>query len=613
MRPDFILKNVMVYQTFRQCFEKRDVAVAGETFYCISPAISYPGVEERDGKGRYMLPGLVDIHMHIESSMTYPGEFSRITLPYGVTTVVADAHEMANVFGMDGIRAFMAQKTKQDIFWAIPSSVPATNEKLETAGAALGVKEISEMASLDGVLCLGEIMNYKDLSAEGESRTRALIDVCRKAGKNLRIEGHCPGLTGTDLNRFIYEGVDADHTQQTPQSVMEKTELGMFLELQFKSLTPEVVKTVCDHELYENVALVTDDTMADKLLTGHLNKIIETAVRAGMPMEKAIYCATWTPSRRMHLDDRGMIAPGKIADFMLLDSLDGIEPVVVYKKGECVYCRADEVCSAAKGRKAQEVCAVAAGCGAEAAKMQAAGISKVRADKSGQAAAPVAAACSFPDSFYRTINCRPAEISDFVLKAEKPDAKWAEVNVMKIGAFGTATTPVKRRVEVKDGVLDWKSAGLSLAVVFERYGKNGNIGYGFVEGALTKPGAVATTWSHDSHNLFVLGTDENDMKLAQRRVLELQGAYVVFAGGKSLAEARLTIGGIVSDQPIEVLGQELKEVRAAMEGLGYVNNNVIMSMSTLCLPVSPKLKLTDHGLLTVPGQEHVPLVEKYGK
>ena len=582
MRPDFILKNVMVYQTFRQCFEKRDVAVAGEKFYCVSPAISYPGVREIDGKGRYMLPGLVDIHMHIESSMTYPGEFSRITLPYGVTTVVADAHEMANVFGMDGIRAFMAQKTKQDIFWAIPSSVPATNEKLETAGASLGVKEISEMASLDGVLCLGEIMNYKDLSAEGESRTRDLINVCRNAGKNLRIEGHCPGLTGADLNRFIYEGVDADHTQQTPQSVMGKTELGMFLELQFKSLTPEVVKTVCDNELYENVALVTDDTMADKLLTGHLNKIIETAVRAGMPMEKAIYCATWTPSRRMHLDDRGMIAPGKIADFMLLDSLDGIDPVVVYKKGECVYCKADEVCGAAKGRKAQEACAVAA-------------------------------ACSFPASFYHTINCRPAEISDFVLKAEDPDAKWAEVNVMKIGTFGTATTPVKCRVEVKDGVLDWKSAGLSLAVVFERYGKNGNIGYSLVEGALTKPGAVATTWSHDSHNLFVLGTDENDMKLAQRRVLELQGAYVVFAEGRSLAEAGLTIGGIVSDQPIEVLGQELKEVRTAMEGLGYVNNNVVMSMSTLCLPVSPKLKLTDHGLLTVPGQEHVPLVEKYGK
>ena len=602
MRPDFILKNVMVYQTFRQCFEKRDVAVAGEKFYCISPAISYPGVEERDGKGRYMLPGLVDIHMHIESSMTYPGEFSRITLPYGVTTVVADAHEMANVFGMDGIRAFMAQKTKQDIFWAIPSSVPATNEKLETSGASLGVKEVSEMAAEDGVLCLGEIMNYKDLSAEGESRTRDMIRACRNAGRNLRIEGHCPGLTGADLNRFIYEGVDADHTQQTPQSVLEKSELGMFLELQFKSLTPEVVKTVCDNALYENVALVTDDTMPDKLLLGQLNKIIETAVKAGMPMEKAIYCATWTPARRMHLDDRGMIAPGKIADFMLLDSLDGIEPVVVYKRGECMYCKCDgdAACGAGKER------AGAADCGAEAAE-----VSTAQVEKNG--AVPAAAACSFPESFYHTVKCRPAELSDFVLKAEDPDAAWAEVNVMKIGTFGTATTPVKRKVAVKDGVLDWKSAGLSLAVVFERYGKNGNIGYGLVEGVLTQPGAVATTWSHDSHNLFVLGTDEEDMKLAQRRVLELQGAYVVYAGGKSLAEARLTIGGIVSDQPVEVLGQELKEVRAAMEGLGYENNNVIMSMSTLCLPVSPKLKLTDHGLLTVPGQERVPLIERYGK
>ena len=445
-------------------------------------------------------------------------------------------------------------------------------------------------------------MNYKDLSAEGESRTRDMIRACRNAGRNLRIDGHCPGLTGADLNRFIYEGVDADHTQQTPQSVLEKSELGMFLELQFKSLTPEVVKTVCDNALYENVALVTDDTMPDKLLLGQLNKIIETAVKAGMPMEKAIYCATWTPARRMHLDDRGMIAPGKIADFMLLDSLDGIEPVVVYKRGECVYCKCDgdAACGAGKER------AGAADCGAEAAEMSTAQVGK-------NGAVPAAAACSFPESFYHTVKCRPAELSDFVLKAEDPDAAWAEVNVMKIGTFGTATTPVKRKVAVKDGVLDWKSAGLSLAVVFERYGKNGNIGYGLVEGALTKPGAVATTWSHDSHNLFVLGTDEEDMKLAQRRVLELQGAYVVYAGGKSLAETRLTIGGIVSDQPVEVLGQELKEVRAAMEGLGYENNNVIMSMSTLCLPVSPKLKLTDHGLLTVPGQERVPLVERYGK
>lgn len=133
----------------------------------------------------------------------------------------------------------------------------------------------------------------------------------------MRIEGHCPGLSGEELNRFIYEGVDADHTQQTPQSVLEKTDLGMFLELQLKSLRPEVVKVVCENQLYENVALVTDDTMADKLVKSQLNGIVKAAIEAGMPVEKAIYCATWTPARRMHLDDRGMIAPGKIADFAL--------------------------------------------------------------------------------------------------------------------------------------------------------------------------------------------------------------------------------------------------------------------------------------------------------
>ena len=165
---------------------------------------------------------------------------------------------------------------------------------------------------------------------------------------------------------------------------------------------------------------------------------------------------------------------------MLLDSLDGIEPVVVYKRGECVYCKCDgdAACGAGKER------AGAADCGAEAAEMSTAQVGK-------NGAVPAAAACSFPESFYHTVKCRPAELSDFVLKAEDPDAAWAEVNVMKIGTFGTATTPVKRKVAVKDGVLDWKSAGLSLAVVFERYGKNGNIGYGLVEGVLTQPGAVA--------------------------------------------------------------------------------------------------------------------------
>ena len=565
MKVDFVVKDAWVFMTYRQCFEKRDVAVAGEKIYAVSPAICYPDVTTIDGSGMYMIPGLVDIHMHIESSMTYPAEFSRITLPYGVTTVVADAHEIANVFGMDGIRWFMGQETKLDIFYAIPSSVPATNDSLETSGAGIGEAQVRELARDSRVLCLGEVMNFKDLTSDGDTLIKRLVGICRGRDirDSIRIEGHCPKISGEDLCRFIYEGVDADHTQQTPGSVLEKTDMGMFMELQHKSLTPEVVDTVCRHGLYENVALITDDTMPDQLLKGQLNQIVGHAVKNGMPVEKAIYCATFTPARRMHLDDRGMIGPGKLADFVLLRDLEHFQPAAVFKRGELVY-----------------------------------------GERLGTDYA------SIPEAFYHSVNCNRAMEEDFRLKTDKPCSR-VKVNVMKIQAHGTFTSRVIRELDVKDGAICWKEAGLSLAVMFERYGKNGNISFGLVEGALRKPGAIATTWSHDSHNLLVLGTCEQDMAAAQNRVIELQGGYVAAEHGRVMAEARLPVGGILYDGPVEELASDLGRVRQAMRELGYENNNEIMSMSTLGLPVSPELKLTDYGLLDVRSQEPRPLIEEY--
>lgn len=565
---DFIVKNAMVFMTFRQCFEKRDVAVAGGHIYAVAPSLSYPGVKTIDGTGKYMIPGLIDIHMHIESSMTYPAEFSRITLPYGVTTVVADAHEIANVFGIEGIRWFMGQKTEQDIFCAIPSSVPATNQRLETSGAAIREEEVRELAEDGRALCLGEVMNFKDLTSDEDTLIKRLIRICKG---RMRIEGHCPKLSGEDLCRFIYEGVDADHTQQTPESVLEKTDLGMFLELQLKSLTKEVVDTVCKNHLYENIALITDDTMPDKLLEGHLNQILKHAVTMGMPVEKAIYCTTYTPARRMHLDDRGIIGPGKIADFVLLDDLERFNPRAVFKGGRCVF-----DCGSNDDRVYGTDCRVA----------------------------------TFPKAFYHSVQCKKAEVEDFILRVDKT-CNAVNVNVMKIHSFGTATSAAVRTLDIKNGIICWKEAGLSLAVIFERYGKNGNISYGLVEGALKKPGAVAATWSHDSHNLLVLGTSEEDMVVSQNRALEMQGGYVAACGGQVLAEATLPIGGIIFDGPVERLADQLGRVRKAMRDLGYENNNEIMSMSTLSLPVSPELKLTDYGLLDVKSQERAPLIKEY--
>ena len=588
MRADFVIKNAWVFMTYRQCFEKRDVAVAGESFYCVSPAISYPGVREVDGSGKYLIPGLIDIHMHIESSMTYPQEFSRITLPYGVTTVVADAHEIANVFGLEGIRCFMEQKTPQDIFYAIPSSVPATNETLETAGASIGEAEVRRLAEDERVLCLGEVMNFKDLTADEDTLIKRLIRCCRESSGNKRIEGHCPALSGEDLCRFIYEGVDADHTQQTPESVVEKADLGMFLELQLKSLTEDVVRAVCNNGLYENVALVTDDTMPDRLLKGQLNRIVKAAVKAGMPVEKAIYCATFTPARRMHLDDRGLIGPGKLADFVVLRDLESFEPEAVFKSGKCVF-----------------------------EEMDAAGVwSGVMGERVAADGRDIPEDCNVPDAplfpahFYHSVRCKKAEPGDFTLRVDVPCAA-VRVNVMKIRTFGTFTEQAVRTLPVKDGEICWEGSGLTLAALFERYGKNGNISYGLVEGAFTGRGAAATTWSHDSHNLLVLGTAAKDMCAAQNRVLELQGGYVAAEGGRVTAEAGLPVGGIINDGPVEALAKQLGRVREAMRRLGYENNNEIMSMSTLCLPVSPSLKLTDFGLLEVKTQRRVALIQAY--
>lgn len=565
---DFIIKGAWVYMTFRRCFEKRDVAVSGALIAEVAPEIvtDNPKVKVVDGQGKYLIPGLIDIHMHIESSMTYPEEFSRLALLHGTTTVVADAHEIANVFGLEGTKAFAEQKTELDIFYAIPSSVPSTSNELETSGGEIGEREAAQMLDDDRVLCLGEVMNFQSLVAgpeqagPGGTKIQRLIAMCRRQrGRDIRIEGHCPKISGRDLNRFIFAGVDADHTQQTAESVIEKTDLGMFLELQLKSLTPSVAEAVTKNKIYDNIALITDDTMPDQLIGGQLNRVVRAAVRAGIPVEQAIYCATWTPARRMHLDDRGMIGPGKLADLVLLDDLESFRPVQVFKSG----------------RPAER---------AEWKKPE------------------------FPPHFYCSVKCRNAVLDDFVLRAERTQTE-VTANVMQIGTFGTATKHVQRQLPVKDGVICWQEAGLCLAVLFERHGKNGNIAYGLVEGAFRKPGAAASSWSHDSHNLLVLGNSPEDMVLAQNRVAELQGAYVAAGNGRILAEAQLDVGGILSSGPVEELAENLGRVRAAMRELGYENNNEIMSMATLTLPVSPALKMTDYGLLDVKSQQKVKLIE----
>jgi adenine deaminase len=548
-----ILEGARVFNVFRRRFEDKSVLVRGGIVAELSGDLDPPRGEERiDASGAWLVPGLVDVHMHIESSMTTPSEFSRAVLPFGTTTVVADPHEVANVFGLPGIRAFMAERTRLDIFYAIPSSVPSTNPALETTGGLIGPEELADLARDERVLCLGEVMNAKELLAEGDTRTKRLVGRFRRERPLSPIEGHCPGLGGRELSAFIAAGVWSDHTKQTPESMLEKIDSGMFIELQRKSIDRPNIAALVGAGLYEQVCLVTDDVMPDRLVRGHLNLNVALAIEAGMRPEDAIYCATYTPSRHMGLRDRGSIAPGRKADFVLLDDLETFSIRAVYKDGVAV-----------------------------------------EPDRDRREAGP---APGFPPSFYTSIRRGLVSESDF---EARPGLSGAEVDcvTIRIDPGSTATSRGSVRCALRDGLVQWRESGLSLLAVVERYGRGAPIPLAFVEGGLSGDGAVAASWAHDHHNILAMGSSTGDLALAVNAVIGEQGGYVVARGGKIVANARLPVGGIVSDAPIEELAREIGEVREAMRGLGYLHADEIMSFSTLSLLASPALKMSDKGLV----------------
>lgn len=326
MKIDLILRNAQVYNSYYKKFIKGDVGILeGKVLFvdCKNNINSEP-TEEIDCKGGYLIPGLIDIHMHIESSMTTPEIFTNEIKKYGVTTIVAEPHEIANVCGRDGIEEFIKSEGNCpiDIFYGIPSSVPSTNEKLETTGAVLNFEEMKAISNMDKVICVGEVMNYAGVIKDNNLEISKFLKYVRETRQDLVIEGHCPRLLGEELSKFLYLGINGDHTEHNLDEIKERFENGMFVEIQEKMLKDEILEHIIINNLYENMCFVTDDIMPDYLINnGHLNNIVKCAVEKGFKVEDAIYCATMTPAKRMRLFDRGVIAPGKIADILLIDDI----------------------------------------------------------------------------------------------------------------------------------------------------------------------------------------------------------------------------------------------------------------------------------------------------
>lgn len=567
-KVSLLIKNAKVFNSYLKKFIPADVSVQDGKFYYIDREQSQPFAADEvlDAKGMYMIPGLIDIHMHIESSMMTPGPFGNCLAEYGVTTIVSEPHEIANVKGMRGILEMIsaAKDTPIDIYYGIPSSVPSTSEALETTGGVIDFASMKHLLEEKDVVCVGEIMNYRQIIRENDLEISRFLDYLRSERPGYVIEGHCPSLTGLDLAKFLYLGINGDHTEHTLEEVRQRIENGMFFEMQDKMLKEDVIAYIRDNHLFEYVSFVTDDTMADTLFEeGQLNAVVEKAIRKGFPLEQAIYCATYTPSRRMHLYDRGAIAPGLIADFQLLADPACLRPEYVYKNGAVIY--------------------------------------------SGEKGVTARAAHRFPEDFYHSVTLPLLTAEDFSVSAPE-GVSSVTVRAIEVSRERTQTKEVSVTMPVRDGKICWQGSGCLLAMVIERHGKNGNIGYGFLTGDCLKEGAAATTYCHDHHNLLVAGANPEDMQIAVRRIRELNGGFLTVKDGHILAELALPVAGLLSETSLADTAKDLGAVRRSLEELGYVHYNPIMSFGTLGLPVSPALKITDKGLVDVKESKIVPLI-----
>lgn len=578
MKCDLILKHGHIYNAYFKKFIHADIVIVNGKFFYIGDASQHDfDGDTIDVSGKYIVPGLIDCHMHIESSMTTPTWFAKEVLKHGVTTLIAEPHEIANVFGVDGIMTMLedARDCGVDVKLAIPSSVPSSNDALETTGASINEEEVKTLLQHEQTICFGEVMNCRDLISDENSKTRQLVELCRKLRPDLPIEGHCPAFMDLELAKILYQGVGADHTEQNPQRMEARIQNGMFVQLQNKTLRPENIEYLKSHNVLEHFAIVTDDTMPNDFVNvGHLDALVRKAIDLGLSPEEAIYVTTYTPAKRMRLYDRGAIAPGLLADFVILDSLEEFAIHSVYRLGKIAYAKEMEL------------------------EMDLAVVEKLK--KSTE---------TLFSPYMNSVHVPILGSEDFTIKVPIKEGRVKCV-LMKVQDGTTFIARESVEVPVKNYELQWEDTPYALACVIERHGKNGNRGFALVGGNVLKHGAAATTYAHDHHNLLVLGQTKADIVVAANTVVAEQGGYVVVENEEILAFTPLKIAGILYNGPMSALALDIQNIVNALHGLGYEHSNVIMSLGTLGLPVSPYVKVTDKGLVDVKSQCIIPLIEE---
>lgn len=542
---DLIFRNGRVVNVFTCELEEVDVAVSGGLIAGLGPG--YQAHLEVDLAGRYLMPGFIDAHVHVESSLAVPREFARAVVPRGTTTVVSDPHEIANVHGMGGIRYMLdaSEGIPLSVFVMASSCVPATS--MGTAGAELDAGELETLLTHPRVLGLAEVMNFPGVIFEDRAVHAKLT-----AFKGRPIDGHAPGVKGKHLNAYLAAGPDSDHECTTPEEALEKLRRGAFLFFReatnarnLRDLLPALTP-----ENRRRVALCTDDRQPPDLLDeGGIDGMLRTVMASGVPPLEALRMATLNPSEHFRLHDRGGIAPGRVADVVVASDLRTLEIDEVYAGGKLV---------ARQGAPLDWTVWPSPSPPSPSMRLD-----------------PRGADLAIParDGRVRVIRAIPNQI-----------VTGSEVMVPSIRNGEVVPDPSRDLLKI---------------VVMERHTGSGRVGVGLVSGIGLRAGAIAGTVAHDHHNLVAIGVEDDAIRLAARTVAEMKGGLAVATADQVLAALPLPVAGLMSLDPIEAIRSNLENVVGAARQLGSPLHDPFMAMSFLALEVIPSLKITDRGLVDV--------------
>jgi len=543
---DLLITNAKIINVFSGEIEEGNIAVTGEYIAGIGDYAS--GKDIHDAQGKYVIPGYINAHVHIESSMLDVAEYALTVVPRGTLGIVTDLHELANVLGIEAFDyvASVCENLPLDFYFMAPSCVPATN--LETSGAVIDISALEDILKKPGVIGLGEMMNYPGVLNKDDNVLKKL-----EMFQGHIIDGHAPGLGGKDLSAYISAGIYSDHECVTLEEAREKLAKGMYImmregssEKNLESLVPLV-----NDKNYHRCMLVTDDRNVFSLKQeGDMDWAVYRAVSLGLDPVRAVQLATINPAQYLGLKNVGAISPGYFANMIILSDFENMQTEEVFYRGLLVGVGKEPNFTPRVGRASQPI---------------------------------------------NTIRVKEFDISELALKPA-----GAEMPVINIIPDQIVTKKTMEKPKLENGfvVADIERDILKIVVV-ERHKKTGNIGVGLIKGYGLKKGAIASSVAHDSHNIIVVGTNDGDIVKAINEVKAMQGGLVVVLDGQVIGAMALPLAGILSLEPADVAVAQLDDIETLVKEMGVSVESPFTLLSFMALPVIPEIRITDKGIVDV--------------